>query len=161
MESPAEISQYIDEIEIFMIKHGFTAEEADNLLIYWRANLSNIIFHQPESYWYYNFITISNPNEEHLEYKFHDKIYGNIDAINKSTIVGCITCDKICFKNEIKTYVNIPEEDCVETAVCSFCDKYTIVPHIYKKKSNEWFTKLLHQAHNFWIVEAKYKLIKR
>lgn len=159
-----EALKFTKEVEQFMIEHGFDPDEALQCLKHWYDNPNNIVCNQSKAYWYYNFI-INECDEEHLDNRFHSAIGHNENWINKcikyNSNVGCITCNRIFDPKEIITYLSIPWEDSVRTAVCPYCQSNTVVPnYIYgRKRHYDNFEDLIGHAHDFWIVWGKYTLL--
>jgi hypothetical protein len=80
-----------------------------------------------------------------------------------SSIVGCITCNHIYNAKEIITLVALPWEDNIKTAICPYCQAKTVVAnYIYgKKRYFDNFEDLLHDAHEFWILDGKFTLLDK
>ncbi len=170
MDPKDPIAQYTDNLENFMIEHGFTYKKAHKILNYWREDPDDIILHQTLSYWYYSFI-INEESLECLDYGFHNSIYNNENNIKKSIFVGCFTCNKIYDKKFIKFVCTDSDSDpdsdieYVKSAICYYCENFTVGNYPYNDYSKilyiHWFKERIQEAHNFWIINGKYKIVQK
>jgi hypothetical protein len=160
------ILRFTKAVEEFMIKNGFTADETMYYMKEWYDNPNDIVMTQDVDYWYYNFV-INYADEEHLHHRFHSMIAFNESNIKKCIkhdgTVGCIACDRVYSAKEIVTFLALPREDNTKTVVCPYCECKTVVPnYIYgRKKYYDDFGGLINDAHHFWFVYGKFKLLDK
>lgn len=154
----AEVLDYTQEVEQFLVEHGYPPDLAKDVCDYWRANPSRLMLTQLPDYWYYSLLCDLVGSPDHMSYHFHDMCRKNeYNATQGDDQAGCMFCLRLFRVAEAKELVEDALVRCgAKTMCCPHCHNPTVV---CKQRWCDDFERLLAEAHRFWFVQPRYRLV--